>query len=94
MEDLGASDLPEPVIRGRARRLQHDLEEVDSQIAATKPSTYGFRKLLDTVENWSDRAWIETLVDHVTVKPAPRDDEGRIIGRSGFDPSRVEVEWR
>jgi len=92
METLGESDLPEAVLRGRARRLQRDLEEVEKGIEELPAPVRGFSYLLDDVAEPTPNEWreiVETVVDRVEIGPA-------VAGgvRAPSSEARVRIVWR
>ena len=86
MEALGESDLPAAVIRGRARRMQRELDDLDAELEASRPRGY-FTDLLRQAEEWDDRVWLDTLVERVTLAPTDRGSLAPI-------GDRVDVVWR
>ena len=86
MEQLGDSDLPDAVIRGRARKLQRELDTLDKQIAQSKPRGE-FEELYRRMEEFDERAWLESVVEKVTLVQAGS-------RRGVWDPERVQITWR
>jgi hypothetical protein len=86
MEALGESDLPDAVIRGRARKLQRELDSLDEQLAAARPKRR-FAALLEEAEAWDERGWLEGLIERAILQPAAR-------GANRFDPARVAITWQ
>ncbi len=96
MEALGESDLPEAVIRGRARKLARELRRIEEELSAAEAprgswATLYADALSDTrstaayLDDPSTRAWLETLLTDIRVGPAKPGADVR---------GRVSVKWR
>jgi site-specific DNA recombinase len=93
MEALGASDLPEAVLRGRALRLQAELEDVERRIDELPPPDrrYG-PHLLEDMEEPTRNEWreaIETVVERVEIGPARAGGQ-----RAPSSEARVRIVWK
>ncbi len=95
MEALGESDLPDAVIRGRARKLERERDRLNDEIVRLEPvRVHGgidFEKLLSTSfsEQAETRIWLETLIDRIVVGPG-RGERNRALRPE----ERVTITWR
>jgi hypothetical protein len=100
---LGGNGMPDDYNRARALKLQSKLDELDAELEriALEPrddmpvvvdlSALGIgdvqAQLDEVARDPRTRAWLEGLVDSVTVEPAKR-------GSNKFDDARVSISWR
>jgi len=92
MEALGESDLPDAVLRGRARRLQRELDDVEKRIEDLPAPVSGFSYLLEDVPEPAPNEWreiVETVVDRVEIGPNVADGV-----RAPSSEARVRIVWR
>ena len=91
MEALGDSDLPDAVLRGRARRLQRKLDGIEKQVEDLPAPVRGFSYLLEEPEpapnEW--REIVETVVDRIEIGPGVADGV-----RAPSPAARVRIVWR
>jgi DNA invertase Pin-like site-specific DNA recombinase len=93
---LADSELPVRMIERRGAKLQRELERIDAELRAMPADTaansaqwaafaqFGWA---DVARDPQARAWLETLIDSVTIAPAKR-------GANRVDPARVSIAWR
>jgi hypothetical protein len=85
MEALGESDLPNEVIRGRARKMQRELDAIDEEIRKAQP-TGKFSHLYERMEDFDQRMWVETAIENAVLYPATEGNR--------WNPERLQITWR
>jgi site-specific DNA recombinase len=98
LAEMGESDLAVEFVEARVRKLTRELERIDSELGSLPaegpdfiflPAPGADADILDAFRQMPIvRAWLETLVERITVAPS------KGPGYSAFDPGRISVEWR